>query len=88
MYPSGFFPQNPQNVEPVHLLSLETNKHQTTEHYWEHLITNNFCIPWFNFKLSLHSLNEKDYALKGIHSPHLNLVLLPRIYIWIQQSVV
>ena len=42
MYPSGFFPQNPQNVEPVHLLSLETNKHQTTEHYWEHLITNNF----------------------------------------------
>lgn len=29
MYPPGFFPQNQQNVEPVHKLLLEIKKLQT-----------------------------------------------------------
>lgn len=29
MYPPGFFPQNQQNMEPVHLLSPEIQKLQT-----------------------------------------------------------
>lgn len=40
MYPPGFFPQNQQNVEPVHKLLLEIKKRQTktitlrtTHHY-------------------------------------------------------
>lgn len=48
----------------------------------------NFCPPWFNFNLSLRSKNEKVYVLEEIHSPHLSLALFPKIYIWIQQSVV
>lgn len=45
-------------------------------------------LPWFNFSLFLHSKNKKVYVLEEIHSRHLSLALLPKIYIWIQQSAV